>query len=161
MAIIFLDIDGVLNDDRTRERCCGVPGISPEKVRLLKYIVDQTRAQIVLISTWKDLWDYKDKNAQDNMGIYLDGQLAAEGLKIIAKTQDEGYNRGQGIMDYLYDNPTDAWVVLDDDVFQDYEELGILPHLVQTSWTEGGLTRELAMQAVHMIDEQVLRHNAR
>ncbi len=161
MTIIFLDVDGVLNDDRTRERCCGMLGISPQKVQNLKYIVDQTHAQIVLTSTWKEMWDFEDKESQDSMGTYLDGQLAAAGLKIIAKTEDEGYNRGQGIVDYLAEHPADAWVVLDDDIFQDFESLGIIPHLVQTDWSDGGLTPELAIQAVHMLDEQLNRYKAR
>ena len=56
--IIFLDIDGVLNSmdyfEQTKD-CKGYTEINPEKVKLLKEIVDRTGAEIVLSSTWRDL----------------------------------------------------------------------------------------------------------
>lgn len=49
--IIFLDIDGVLNSIdyfAQTKGCKGYTEINPEKVKLLKEIVDRTGAQIVL-----------------------------------------------------------------------------------------------------------------
>ena len=53
MKVIFLDIDGVLNTPSSESRCGEYIGIDDEKVKKLKKIVEKTKAEIVLISTWK------------------------------------------------------------------------------------------------------------
>lgn len=158
MRIIFLDVDGVLNNDETKERCMGFLGIDPAKVQLLKYIVDMTGAEIVLTSTWKYGWEPVKKSLNDEWGTYLDEALAAAGLKAIAKTDDQGENRGEGIIDYLAEHPAEAWVVLDDIFFNDFRRTGVERHLVLTASEEDldGLTPELAEQAVNMMQEQLL-----
>lgn len=158
MNIIFLDVDGVLNDDRTRERCCGMIGIAPHKVANLKYIVENANAKIVLISSWKNMWDFTRSKQHKNMGMYLDGQLAAESLHIENKTKDEGFNRGEGILQFLETHPAEAWVVLDDETF-DYEECGIMPHLIQTDFNNGGLTKKLAHSAVVLMNQQLAKNS--
>lgn len=47
-AVIFLDVDGVLNR-------CGQSGqgLESDKVSILKYILDETSALVVLSSTWR------------------------------------------------------------------------------------------------------------
>ena len=158
MTYIFLDIDGVLNCDKTTQRCMGFTGIDPALVENLKYIVDQTGAEIILTSTWKYYWEPNGAPGMDEMGKYLDRMLADAGLRITAMTEDSGLDRGQGIADFLLDNPADAWVVLDDIYFNDFSQFGIEQHLVLTCDDENGdagLTQELAIQAVHMIEEQL------
>ena len=56
MKVVFLDIDGVLNEEKSRSRCCGYKGIDDKKVENLAKIIKTTNAAIVLISTWKDDW---------------------------------------------------------------------------------------------------------
>lgn len=156
MICIFLDVDGVLNNNETKERCMGFTGIEPAKVKLLKYIVDMTGAQIVLTSTWKYGWSPKDKSRNDEFGTYLDEALAAEGLTAIAKTDDDGEDRGAGIIDWVRKNPVEAWIVLDDIFFRDFRITGVEEHLILTADDEGldGLTQELADQAISMLQEQ-------
>lgn len=60
MKIIFLDIDGVLNGDNT-EVVNGYVFVDEEKVKLLKHIVDETGAKIVLSSDWRYDWETKDE----------------------------------------------------------------------------------------------------
>lgn len=157
MKIIFLDVDGVLNNDDTKERCMGFTGIDPEKVKLLKYIVDMTGAEIVLTSTWKYGWFPVDKSRNDEFGTYLDDALAAAGLCAIAKTEDAGEDRGTGIINYLATHPAEAWIVLDDIFFNDFRTTGVEKHLILTANDEGldGLTPELTHQAINMMQEQV------
>ena len=95
-------------------------------------------------------WEQEDKESQDPYGTYLDTSLQEYGLTILAKTEDYGYNRGEGILDFLSDNPVDSWIILDDEIFGDYEETGCLEHLVQTSWSHNGLTRTLADKAIQL-----------
>jgi histidinol phosphatase-like enzyme len=70
MKVVFLDIDGVLNEEKSRSRCCGYKGIDDKKVGNLAKIVKQTNAEIVLISTWKDDWRKTDKAQQSIMANY-------------------------------------------------------------------------------------------
>ncbi len=66
MKIIFLDVDGVLNCHNTFKKQhekyikTGIWEIEIElsKVKLLKQIVDNTNAKIVLSSTWRLSWLY-------------------------------------------------------------------------------------------------------
>ena len=72
MKLIFLDIDGVLNDDDFYEKLflehdendpywstldadtfMSVGHINPDKIALLNYIVESTGAKIVISSTWR------------------------------------------------------------------------------------------------------------
>ena len=56
MKAIFLDIDGVLNEEKSRSSCCGYRGIDDKKVEILAKIVKETGARLVLTSTWKNHW---------------------------------------------------------------------------------------------------------
>lgn len=93
----------------------------------------------MLVSTWKIGWHKDDKERQSALANYLDERLAEEGLKIMDKTDGSVADRGTGIVDWLSKHPVESWIVLDDEIFKDYEECGIMPHLVKTSFYEGGL----------------------
>ena len=87
MKVVFLDIDGVLNEEKSRSRCCGYLGIDDKKVENLALIIKKTNAAIVLISTWKDDWRKTDKSHQGIMANYLDRKLKKQGLVILDKTK--------------------------------------------------------------------------
>ena len=147
--IIFLDVDGVLNDRFTEDRSPdGFIGLNHCMIDNLKSIVDQTGASVVLVSTWKSEWE-KDIDRCSDDGAYLDKTLRMHGITIEDKTVDKVSNRGHGIAKYLEEHPEiTKWIVLDDDVFYDYEPLGIMPHLVRTRYGFGGLTTKLAKEAI-------------
>lgn len=147
--VIFLDIDGVLNDVFTDERSPdGFIGLNPIMIDRLRLVIDQTGATVVLVSTWKNEWDVNpDERSTD--GEYLHNTLQAHGVRIFDKTQDSTSDRGHGIVRYLQSHPEiQKWVVLDDQVFFDYEECGIIDHLVRTRYGFGGLTNQLAEEAI-------------
>jgi hypothetical protein len=154
MIYIFLDVDGVLNCDSTKERCLGCLGVEPEKVQHLKAIVEETNAEIILTSTWKYGWEPVHKERNDEFAVHLEAQLDAAGLTITGKTEDDGDNRGFGIIEWLRQHPACAWVVLDDIFYPDFKTLNIDSHLVLTSFDEG-LTARAAQQAVEIIKEQL------
>ena len=156
MKIIFLDVDGVLNSNDTEDIFRGFIGLDYSGIKLLREIVDATSAEIVLVSSWKSRW-YKDhKECQDNLANYLDQRLAEENLKILDKTEGSSFDRGHGIIDWLSEHPTDSWIVLDDEIFNDYEECGIMPHLVKTNFYDGGLKEKHVEMAINLLNKEMV-----
>lgn len=153
MKVIFLDVDGVLNCQKTEAKCRGFIGVDSKKVKLLKKIVDATDAKIVLSSSWKIGWWKYHKEDQDQEGHYLDQKLKREGLRIIDKTTDpDCERRGEGILNWLDDHIVESFVILDDEVF-DYEQCNIMDRLVKTSFydDDGGLQERHVEQAINIL----------
>lgn len=153
--ILFLDIDGVLNTDYTKERTPSYyvdagwgmqkrryTGIEPSKVELLLKIVRETGAWVVLSSTWRKA---------DYMHPYMWGALGKEiKSRYIGDTPVLDYpQRGKEIYDYLQKNPYKHFVIIDDDILVDeyfqYE-------WVQTEPNRTGLTIELADKAIKILN---------
>ena len=156
MKIIFLDIDGVLNSNdffaSNHEEVKKIKydlndidtllkrqmmDIDFSKVMILKKVVDETNAKVVITSSWKKLKIFP----------YVMCALIREGIPIIDITHDNGYNRGIGIRKYLLEHDVRDYVVLDDDIFDDYDK-EILNNLVKTSFFDGGLKEEHANELV-------------
>lgn len=147
--IIFLDIDGVLNseqyflkryrntkdlnminidslkenDYRVMLQLCD---IDLDSLNNLLEIIDLTNSKVVIISTWKRLVYYEK----------IKKHLINLGLPIIGETNDNSLNRGEGIRKYLDVNNVDNYIILDDEIFTDYDE-ELLSHLIKTSFKEG------------------------
>lgn len=142
MKIIFLDIDGVLNCKTSRSRCGGYVGIDDDKLSLLAEIVRETGAEIALVSTWKNNWQKseKDKFRQDSLANYLDEKFKRYNLKVYDKTSDSRdglyFSRGESILDFIYRNNVENYVVLDDVQF-DYDGCGLTDNLVKTDMKSG------------------------
>lgn len=156
MKVVFLDIDGVLNEEKSRSRCCGYKGIDDKKVENLAKIFKQTNAEIVLISTWKDDWRKMDKDCQGMMANYLDRKLKKQGLVVLDKTKSiDGngfhFSRGEGILQYLADNKIEMYVILDDYQF-DYDSCGLTDYYIKTDANNGGLTEELSIKAIKLLN---------
>jgi hypothetical protein len=150
--IIFLDVDGVLNSNDTEDIFKGFIGLDYSGIKLLREIIDATGAEIVLVSTWKIGWSKDNKESQNDLANYLDARLAEEGLKIMDKTEGSVSDRGTGIVDWLSKYPVESWIVIDDEIFKDYEECGIMPHLVKTSFYDGGLKEKHVEMAIEMLN---------
>lgn len=157
--IIFLDIDGVLNSIdyfKQTKHCKGYSEINPEKVKLLKEIVDRTGAEIVLSSTWRDLGKRKDE-PEHPMYRYLTDTLQEYGLKIMEHTPYIEQDRPKEIKEWLaaQSDKDIRFVSLDDDYPEHkYDEVGIGDCLVKTSFYEedGGLRREHVEKAVDILN---------
>lgn len=156
MKVIFLDIDGVLNEEKSRSRCCGYKGIDDKKVGNLASIVKTTGAEIVLVSTWKEYWQKTDKAHQGMMANYLDKKLKKQGLTVLDKTENldrtsrQYLSRGEGILLFLSTHGVEKYVILDDYQF-DYDGCGLTENYVKTDNENGGLTEELALQAISIL----------
>jgi hypothetical protein len=157
--IIFLDIDGVLNCQKSESRCCGFVGIDDDKVKRLRKIIEATGAKIVLTSTWKKDWirDPNLKDEQNEYGNYLERKLRRENLFILDKTTDEKSlgDRGEGIFNYLKSHNVDQWIAIDDEIFHDFEDYGVIEHLVKTSFygENGGIQDEHMQLAIEMLNK--------
>lgn len=154
MKIIFLDVDGVLNCCYTKKRTPnGFIGVEEENIARLRQIVDATGAKIVLVSSWKSMWE-KDEAECDIDAVYLNAMLKKHSLYICAKTEDREYDRGHGIkkfLDGIVNGCVESFVILDDDFFADYEELGLLPFVVQPSYYKCGLEDCHVDQAIQIL----------
>lgn len=153
MKIIFLDVDGVLNSRDTEDSFKCFIGLDYSGVKLLREIVDSTGAEIVLVSTWKIGWHKDHKELQTDLADYLDKRLSEEGLKIMDKTKGRVSDRGEGIINWLSEHTVESWIVLDDEIFADYEEYGIMPHLVKISFYDGGLKDKHVELAIKMLND--------
>ena len=144
MKVVFLDVDGVLNYAGCKEKYHHFLGVEDECVERLAEIVFSCSppALIVLTSSWKTLWDNQPINSKelDPMAKYLVEKLKKKGLHLADRTDEKDPSkRGLGIKGWLKKSGSDidGWVVLDDEVFSDYEERGIMPHLAKTSFGVG------------------------
>jgi len=164
MNIIFLDIDGVLNaeDDfggrkKPNPKIEGYRGISKVKVRMLKEIVDITKAEIVLVSSWKENYeDYINNGYKNKIGKYLYNKLRELNLEIKETTLK--YNssnntkyREKEIKNYLKDHPeVENYVIIDDEAYV-YSDKTILKHLVVT-YEDSGLNIFMAAKAIYKLN---------
>jgi hypothetical protein len=158
--IVFLDIDGVLNDHTTFDN--GYCGIKPECVRSLNYILRAIPdLQIVLTSAWRYLVHSGSFNLEGLCYLFLISGLDCKGRIVgITPTDEEtcGGEKGweyltehgcrirrEQIRAYVETHGVEKFIVLDD---LDLE----MPELVQTD--EGiGLTAVDAGRVIAMFAE--------
>ena len=120
LKIIFLDIDGVLNNQlmyENREDIIGGKGkISKKCLDLLNHIIEKTNAKIVLSSTWRS-----DEDKEEFLyGIGLKGEIIGKTPHLSFK----GALRGNEILQWIKDNREllgcdydlfNSYIILDDD----------------------------------------------
>lgn len=163
---VFLDVDGVLNDKYTHETERtpeGYTGVDEKYIRNLKHIIDETKAEIVLSSDWRDEWHHNGIHGKDM--FYLIDKLGKYGLVIADKTpghtKSRGYSgRGGEIGRYLKAHPEiKSYVILDDNDFFDFSDPPCKGHVVITVTPdpyggydyESGLTYEMAEEAIKVL----------
>jgi hypothetical protein len=119
--LIFLDIDGVLNTpddwvaakvlpDHINTTNATTEIINRTKVGVLKYLVEETGAEIVLTSTWRFFGD------KTNRMMKLCGWEDFSDIMISQTTRDGAGHRDEEVMQWLRENDqtTDKFVILDD-----------------------------------------------
>lgn len=149
MKAIFLDIDGVLNTTETHEKIDGEIAVEDSKLSLLKALVDQSGAKIVLVSTTKIYWQKECKDKQGVYGKYLDEKFAEFGLSIFDKTNDDGLHRGLGVLAWKAKHRVSDMVVLDDNECG-YDAVTKMLYLVHISG-DAGLTEKDIEKAKEML----------
>lgn len=103
MKILFLDIDGVVNCSKTKQRHRCFMGIDPVMAFRVGKIVLETDCKIVLSSSWKH---FKDGVAEVEKQVH----------KIYDTTIDlPDKERGYEIKEWLDRNDVERYAILDDD----------------------------------------------
>lgn len=149
MKIIFLDIDGVLNSaEYDRQRSENDGNIDITRLPLLKELIDETKAVIVLSSSWRKLWERGV--CQFEEGKEINRIFNLYGLKIYDKTPVLGSRKAE-ITQWIKNHPeTKEYVILDDMLFG-WEELA--PFLVRTDGMVGrGLERSHIEKAKEILN---------
>ena len=130
---------------RSKSNCGSYVGIDKDKTKLLAKIVKETDAILVLSSSWKIGWepkgDYNKESVYNYHAKYLDNHLKKKGgLVLQDKTRERNLDeRGMGIKAYLILHPKITnWIVLDDEIFADFQIRGIMPHLVKVLNKQAG-----------------------
>lgn len=159
MKVIFLDIDGVLNNAFSKSKSAtGCKGIDDDKLNLLKQIVDGTGAKIVLTSTWKVDWYRGEYDDLPSDGRYMVDKFKEVGLYIFDKTDDVSWSaRGKGVLKYLTKFNIEQFCIIDDEMF-DFVDCELTPHLVKTVFysLNGGLNEEHVTQAINILNNLLL-----
>lgn len=150
-AVLFLDVDGVLNKVGTRERSPhGTYGIEQGMVKLLRDIVAATDCKICVSSTWRK-YDDLMKHLCDELGGNLETRIIGK-TPVMDRQMDSGIwvgkVRGDEIQAWLDEHPeVTRFVILDDDG----DMAHLMPHLVLTHGCEG-LTPEIASDVIRRLN---------
>lgn len=161
MKIIFLDIDGVLNCNSTRERVDGLYFVEDSKIEILQEIIKRTDAKVVLSSTWRMGWAWMQHNPNyhDKHFEMLRDKLQEYGIQIYDITPIVGnVPRGIEIDEWLRCHPNvESFVILDDDSDMD-KHIG---RLVKTRWkavgSGGGLMKKHIKLAIELLNKPYIR----
>ncbi len=160
MKVIFLDVDGVLNSMEwmQSDECVtngGIFGMDTEAVKLLKYIIQKTGANIVVSSSWRiggiteGSHFYEELKRTDPSDTILNAVIdrtCSGGITDFPNNRN--YIRGDQIQKWIDDNAFDGtFVILDDD-----DDMGhLIDHLVQTK-TATGLLRLHVEQVIQKLN---------
>lgn len=150
--IVFLDFDGVLNSaayDRARTPNEG--NIDETRMPLLRALIEQTGAEIVLSTSWREHWSSSDEE-RDEIGDEIDGLFAAYGMRISDKTPTLKA-RADEILAWLSLHPeVSSFVILDDIAFGWGELVG---HLIRTNPRIGrGLGAHHVEKAISLLNHE-------
>ena len=145
MKVIFLDIDGVLNDHTVQYQCgknkfCG---IYPAKVKLLNTILRKTGAGVVLSSAWRYMilnGAMTPTGFQYLLNIHgFDGQLVGNTC-----ADEEIKDRSDQIKEWVKLNKPARWLAIDD------LPLKLVPNFIQTV-SSVGLEEKHIKQAIDIL----------
>ena len=155
MKVIFLDIDGVLNCDKTTKRldvCNEFTFVDTRKVLRLRDIVERTGAKLVLSSTWRF--------GADQRAFYIEREALRELVAEFRRVRCPLWfditpylpraKRWQEINAWLITHDTDDFIILDD-VGEELKPFA--DKLVLTNPREG-LTKERAELAIKMLGDK-------
>ena len=154
MKIIFLDIDGVLNCDKTRNPRKFPYVVDKKLLKRLNGLLERTNAKVVLSSSWRC----------DPVGL-----LAVEywGVPFVDVCPDKPKSpRGEEMLKWLADHPNvTRFVVVDDEddglddlpLFQPSSKTGITPKIVRgvERYLKGVTDETMRMNAVARLGQNI------
>ena len=147
MKVIFLDVDGVLNNPRTKTRTRdGWRFVDDYLVERFAQIVRATQAKVVLSSSWREGWDDNEIYFQD-----LRRKLVSYNIPLQDRTGEWRKTRAQEIMEYLAQHPEITNYVILDDV-PDFSSIGYKNVVLINDLL--GLTEQNVKEAIEILEEK-------
>jgi hypothetical protein len=147
LKVIFLDVDGVLNNDFTTTRTkSGAEFVDDYLIERLKKIVDATDATVIMSSSWR--YGRTCKAHFDDF-VELIEKLESHGVHVedCTPTMNTAHKSVE-IKQYLQDHPTiDRFVILDDD------EMELYPEQHVETLNRYGLTDENVAEAIEILNK--------
>jgi len=140
MKVIFLDMDGVLNSAWMTDR---MRYIEKEKYLLLKKIVTETGAKVVLSTSWREFPDWKN---------FLTDFFACWDIEVIGATPILETNRSEEIKAWLKDQDSvQSFVILDD-----FDMRDAFPNNMVYTVDRGriGLDEQFAQEAINILNKE-------
>ena len=144
MNIIFLNTDGVLNDE-SYDKVYDDSSTLPQCINNVNGIIKVTKAKIVITSDWRRILGL------DELNEFLTSRGLIEG-SVIGVTEDLG-DREADIKDWLMRNAESisAFVILDSDLYLTERILG-----ERTVHSTEGISYDNAMEAINYLQNSVL-----
>lgn len=154
MKLLFLDIDGVLNNVKTESKSPeGYVGISNGLLDRLYHIVKATGAKIVLSSSWRRGVQNKEID-----GLWLEKKFRQKGMSFFSTTGMQGNHRGKEIRYWLEEHKdliVEQYAILDDEFVCMFQEQNLIEHLIHTN-PSLGLTQELANRTIELLNGKLI-----
>lgn len=154
-------MDGVLNSEDDlmiyREKnnitgCILYDEVEDRPLKLLREIVEDTDAKIVVSSSWRIGCCRSGKESIFGGKLYnkLEKRLNEHGMSIydITPSLGSGTQRGDEIRKWLSENPVDNFIILDDD--SDMCEFTNTENFIHTTYKHG-LTEKLKNKAINIL----------
>ena len=152
MKVLFLDVDGVLNNSTSMGRGGGCKNFDPVSVDALNRVLTTTGAQIVVSSTWRFMYDTREFNEMLKLA-------AIHPVAIGATTKEDAKPgpgsvwiarpRGELISEWLREHPeVETYAVVDDSFDAGHGHTG---RFVQTRFDGGGLRPEHADRLIEIL----------
>lgn len=148
--IIFLDVDGVLNSIKTKERFEGVIGLDNDLVNKLSLIIKKTNALVVISSTWR-LSDLRKRKLINTLNEY--------NIKVIGSTIDFSITGEEDRVDEIFnwlENNKDIkiknWIAIDDYNLTQINSKISNSNFVKTIY-DVGLTNKNVIEAISKLNK--------
>lgn len=153
--IIFLDIDGVLNSSDFDDRCRRDYWLDPpteeildaDAIMTLRYIVDQTGAEVVMSSSWRE---YPEAKWKAIMMLELYGVQVVDSTPLSKPGPKAWDYRNEEIKAWLAEHPDVTNYLILDDIPMTYTEQARRQVLTTM---QKGLLREHADKAIEILSE--------
>ena len=161
MRIIFLDVDGVLNNDDTKERYNGWIGVDKKLLNNLKILYDKLNekeeTKVVITSYWR-YEKIRKHHYSDGSYDYLLNLLKDANINVIGETPQDiisGSNRGREIFAWIILNmhkyKISNYIILDDEEFDFDKYDDIKSRFIQTN-NINGLDNTIIEKAIYTMD---------
>lgn len=131
--VIFLDVDGVLNNHASLAQHCH---LLPEKVLLLRILCDLTDAKIVISSAWRSFMRENEERGLCPFRFAMHKAGFPTG-RILGRTTDGYQARGTEVNEWLMEHKPQRWVIIDDEAFNFMEDEVQAQRFVQTDGAVG------------------------